>query len=79
MTLPAAQQRVLDRMEDTLQASEPELASMFSIFHRLNEDDLVGVQIHAIGSVRFLPPLYEDIGCLLGVGVRARLDIENIP
>ena len=44
MTLPAAQQRVLDRMEGTLQASEPQLASMFSIFTRLNADEPVGVE-----------------------------------
>jgi len=44
VTLPAAQQRVLDGMEDTLQASEPQLASMFSIFHRLNEHEPVGAE-----------------------------------
>ena len=42
MTLPVAQQRVLDRMEGALQASEPHLASMFSIFTRLNADEPVG-------------------------------------
>ena len=36
MSLPAAQQRVLDRMEGALQASEPHLAAMFAIFTRLN-------------------------------------------
>ena len=44
MTLPAAQQRVLDRMEGTLQASEPHLASMFSIFTRLNVDEPLGAE-----------------------------------
>ena len=44
MTLPAAQQRVLDGMEGTLQASEPHLASMFSIFSRLNADEPLGAE-----------------------------------
>jgi hypothetical protein len=35
MSLPAGEQRVLDRIEDALQASEPRLASMYSIFTRL--------------------------------------------
>ncbi len=44
MSLPAAQQRVLDRMEGALQASEPQLASMFAIFTRLNADEPVGAE-----------------------------------
>ena len=44
MTLPVAQQRVLDRMEGTLQASEPHLASMFSIFTQINADEPVGAE-----------------------------------
>jgi hypothetical protein len=44
VTLPAAQQRVLDRMEGALQASEPQLASMFSIFTRLNADEPLGAE-----------------------------------
>jgi hypothetical protein len=36
MGLPAVQQRVLDRMEGTLKASEPHLAAMFAIFSRLS-------------------------------------------
>ena len=44
MSLPAAQQRVLDRMEGALQASEPQMAAMFSIFTRLNSDDPVGAE-----------------------------------
>jgi hypothetical protein len=41
MSLPACQQRVLDRMEGLLQASEPHLVSMFAIFARLNADQPV--------------------------------------
>jgi len=44
VTLPAAQQRVLDRMEGALQASEPQLASMFTMFDRLNADEPVGAE-----------------------------------
>jgi hypothetical protein len=44
VTLPVAQQRTLDRMEGTLQASEPHLASMFSIFARINADEPVGAE-----------------------------------
>jgi Protein of unknown function (DUF3040) len=44
VTLPVAQQRMLDRMEGTLQASEPHLASMFSIFAQINADEPVSVE-----------------------------------
>jgi hypothetical protein len=44
VTLPVAQQRTLDRMEGALQASEPHLASMFSIFARINADEPVGAE-----------------------------------
>jgi hypothetical protein len=44
VTLPAAQQRVLDHIEGALQASEPQLASMFAIFTRLNADEPVGAE-----------------------------------
>jgi Protein of unknown function (DUF3040) len=47
MNLPAWQQRVLDRMESALQASEPHLASMFSIFARLNAGEPVGEEPRA--------------------------------
>jgi hypothetical protein len=35
MSLPASQQRVLDRIEETLKKREPRLASMFAMFTRL--------------------------------------------
>jgi hypothetical protein len=41
MGLPAVQQRVLDRMEGTLKASEPHLAAMFAIFTRLSAGEPV--------------------------------------
>ncbi len=44
MGLPACQQRVLDRMEGALKASEPHLAAMFAIFARLSVGEPVGVE-----------------------------------
>ena len=44
MSLPASQQRVLDRMEGALQASEPQLVSMFAIFTQINADEPVGAE-----------------------------------
>jgi len=44
VTLPVDQQRVLDRIEGVLQASEPRLASMFSIFTQINADEPVGAE-----------------------------------
>ena len=35
MGLPACQQRVLDRMEDALRVSEPQLTAMYAMFGRL--------------------------------------------
>ena|SRR5215472_5397665 len=40
MTLPAGQQRVLDRIEDALQVAEPRLASMYAIFTRLTKNEV---------------------------------------
>jgi hypothetical protein len=42
MGLPASQERVLDRMEGALKASEPHLAAMFAIFTRLSAGEPVG-------------------------------------
>jgi hypothetical protein len=36
MGLPASQERLLDRIEETLKQREPRLASMFAMFARLN-------------------------------------------
>src|SRR5580692_11570347 len=47
VSLPASQQRVLDRMEGALQASEPQLVSMFAIFTRINADEPVGAEPRA--------------------------------
>jgi hypothetical protein len=39
VSLPAGQQRVLDRMETDLEGCEPRLWSMFAIFARLTRDE----------------------------------------
>jgi hypothetical protein len=39
MSLPARQQRLLDRIERTLRATEPHMASKFAIFTRLTKDE----------------------------------------
>jgi hypothetical protein len=44
VTLPAAEQRVLDHLENALQVSEPKLASMLSMFSKLNADEPLGAE-----------------------------------
>lgn len=39
MSLPPAQQRILDGIADALRASEPRLAAMFAIFTKLTKND----------------------------------------
>ncbi len=52
MSLPARQQRVIDQMDGTLRASEPELASMYAIFARLNADEPVSGRNRSRRSLR---------------------------
>ncbi len=56
MSLPASQQRVLDRMENRLRAGEPHLASMFGIFARLNAGEPVSTERVASGRRWRRPP-----------------------
>ena len=42
MSLPACQQRVLDRIETALQRREPRLTAMFTMFTRLNTNEVYG-------------------------------------
>jgi glycerol uptake facilitator-like aquaporin len=39
MGLPVRQRRVLERIESTLQGSDPKLAALYAIFARLNRDE----------------------------------------
>jgi len=85
MSLPACQQRVLDRMEGALRASEPQLTSMYTIFSRLNADEPIGTEQLARKRLRWFQPgtaLYAIVlipvmfaaiivGALLGGGARS--------
>ena len=54
MSLPACQQRALDRMEGALRASEPHLASMYAIFGRLNTGEPIAAERLARNRRRWL-------------------------
>ena len=56
MSLPACQQRALDRMEGALRASEPHLTSMYAIFTRLAADEPVQAEQFARRRMRWLQP-----------------------
>ena len=85
MALPACQQRALDRMEGALRASEPQLASMYAIFGRLNAGEPIGMEQLARKRLRLLqhgtamyaivllPVMFAAIivGALLGGGTRS--------
>lgn len=85
MALPACQQRVLDRMEGALRASEPQLTSMYAIFARLNTGEPIGAERisrqrrrwlrpgSAMYAVVLVPVMFAAIivGALLGGGSRS--------
>jgi len=84
MSLPAAQQRVLDGIEGALRASEPGLTSMYTIFARLNASEPVATerlmpkrrrlqQGTAMYAIVLVPVLFAAviIGALLGSGARS--------
>lgn len=82
MSLPACQQRVLDRIERALRASEPRLTSMYAIFTRLNAGEPIGTerisrqrsrllrQGTAMYAIALVPVMFIAIivGALLGGG-----------
>jgi hypothetical protein len=84
MSLPVCQQRVLDRMEGALRASEPHLTSMYAIFTRLNATEPVRTERLTRKRLRWLQPgtaMYAIVlipvmfaaiivGALLGGGAR---------
>src|SRR6266700_7970872 len=85
MSLPACQQRALDRMEGALRASEPRLASMYTIFGRLNAGEPIGTERltrrrlrwfqpgTAMYAIVLVPVMFAAIivGALLGGGTRS--------
>ena len=90
MSLPACQQRVLDRMEDALRASEPHLTSMYSMFSRLNTGEPVRAeqlvrkrlgwrrQGTAMYAIVLIPVMFAAIiiGALLGGSARSAAACE---
>jgi hypothetical protein len=90
MGLPACQQRALDRMEGALRASEPHLASMYTMFGRLNASEPIGAEQLARKRLRWLQPgtaMYAIVlvpvmfaaiivGALLGGGTRSTAACE---
>jgi hypothetical protein len=85
MSLPACQQRVLDRMEGALRANEPHLTSMYTIFSQLSADEPIGTEQLARKRLRWFQPgtaMYAIVlipvmfaaiivGALLGGGARS--------
>jgi hypothetical protein len=85
MTLPVCQQRVLDRMEGALRASEPHLSSMYEIFSRLNAGEPIPAEPltcrrlrwfqpgTAMYAIVLIPVMFAAIivGALLGGGTRS--------
>ena len=51
MSLPASQQRVLDRIEEALKKREPRLVSMFAMFTRLN----IGERLPRFEALELVP------------------------
>jgi hypothetical protein len=90
MGLPACQQRALDRMEGALRASEPHLASMYTMFGRLNASEPIGAEQLTRKRLRWLQPgtaMYAIVlvpvmfaaiivGALLGGGTRSTAACE---
>ena len=90
MSLPACQQRALDRIEGALRASEPHLTSMYAIFARLNADEPIGTEQLAPKRLRWFQPgtaMYAIVlipvmfaaiivGALLGGGARSTTACE---
>jgi hypothetical protein len=90
MSLPACQQRALDRMEGALRASEPHLTSMYAIFTRLNAHEPVGTerlvrkrlrllqQGTALYAIVLLPVMFAAIivGALLSGSARSATACE---
>ena len=90
MGLPACQQRALDRMEGALRASEPHLASMYTMFGRLNASEPIGAERLTRKRLRWLQPgtaMYAIVlvpvmfaaiivGALLGGGGRSTAACE---
>lgn len=90
MSLPAGQQRALNRMEGALRASEPHLASMYAMFGRLNAGEPIGTerltrkrlrwlqQGSAVYAIVLVPVMFAAVivGALLGGASRSTAACE---
>ncbi len=90
MSLPAGQQRVLNRMEAALQASEPHLTSMYNMFARLSAGEPVSHEKvsawrlrwlrsgSAIYAVVLIPVMFAAVivGSLLGGNARGAVTCD---
>jgi hypothetical protein len=85
MSLPAGQQRVIDKVESALRDGEPALESMFAIFARLNEGEPVAAEPlqgsrrrrprpgNSMYAIVLIPVMFAAIlaGALLGGSARS--------
>jgi hypothetical protein len=85
MSLPAGQQRVIDKVESALRDGEPVLESMFAIFARLNEGEPVAAEPlqstrrrwprpgNSMYAIVLIPVMFAAIlaGALLGGSARS--------
>jgi hypothetical protein len=85
MSLPAGQQRVIDRVESALRDGEPALESMFAIFAQLNEGEPVAAESlqssrkrwprpgNSMYAIVLIPVMFAAIlaGALLGGSARS--------
>ncbi len=62
MSLPPAEERVLDAMAEALRASEPRLASMFAMFSRLTKNEAAPCREQITGRGRFALNLRRGAG-----------------
>ena len=90
MSLPACQQRALDRIDGALRVGEPRLASMYAMFGRLNAGEPVGAeritrkrmrwlqQGSAMYAIVLVPVMFAAIiiGALLGSASRSTAACE---
>ena len=72
MGLPVGQRRSLDEIENSLRASDPRLASLFTIFTRLNHDEEMPVIEQLMASAVGLWAMLAAVGRRLIASPRAR-------
>lgn len=78
MGLPAHQRKILERIESALRGSDPRLASLFSIFSRLNRDEeMPGIeQVRARAAVIWARVRYRLAAFARWFGAPARAKLR---